>query len=283
MTTADEASETTARLGSVATAYQTPVPAVAGGSIGRGWASVAFVALLVPPASGLQHSEDWALERTALRRAASTAGADRPVTWPQIGRRLLHRKASAPSTPPLGRMFEVGPAAAGCVGSLTMRDKSGTRSARAFCTAARSTWSNPDVRWLLDLGEESKRQRRIIREELEPAEADAVREAVRRVLGGESLRSIAFDFNKRGIRPAGGKKNGASKIDKWQGSTLRRVLLSPRIAGLREHNGEVVGKAVWPAIIDEATHDRLVGLLKDPHRPPLNYGRSRLHPLAGLV
>ena len=134
-----------------------------------------------------------------------------------------------------------------------------------------------------DLGEGAKRQRRIIGEELEPAEADAVREAVSRVLRGESLRSIAFDFNKRGIKPAGGKKNGESKIDKWQGSTLRRVLISPRIAGLREHNGEVVGKAVCPGIIDEATHDRLVGLLKNPSRRPLNYGRSRLHPLAGLV
>jgi hypothetical protein len=64
-------------------------------------------------------------------------------------------------------------------------------------------------------------------------------------LGGESLRSIAFDFNKRGIKPAGGTKNGESKIDKWQGSILRRVLLSPRIAG--RTYGEVVGKAVWPA------------------------------------
>ena len=45
----------------------------------------------------------------------------------------------------------------------------------------------------------------------------------------------------------------------------------------------MVGKAVWPAIIDEATHDRLVGLLKDPSRRPLNYGRPRVHPLAGLV
>jgi site-specific DNA recombinase len=134
-----------------------------------------------------------------------------------------------------------------------------------------------------DRGEGARRRWRIVGEELEPAEADVVREAVSRVLRGESLRSIAFDFNKRGIKPAGGKKNGESKIDKWQGSTLRRVLISPRIAGLREHNGEVVGKAVWPEIIDEATHDRLVGLLKDPSRRPLNYGRSRLHPLAGLV
>jgi hypothetical protein len=28
----------------------------------------------------------------------------------------------------------------------------------------------------------------------------------------------------------------------------------------------VVSDAAWPAIIDRATHDRLVGLLKDPSR-----------------
>src|SRR5215203_2784087 len=134
-----------------------------------------------------------------------------------------------------------------------------------------------------DLGEGAPRRYRIVGEELEPAEADAVREAVSRVLRGESLRSIAFDFNRRGIKPAGEKRNGEGKIDKWQGYTLRRVLISPRIAGLREHNGEVVGKAVWPGIIDEATHDRLVGLLEDRSRRPLNYGRPRVHPLAGLV
>jgi DNA invertase Pin-like site-specific DNA recombinase len=134
-----------------------------------------------------------------------------------------------------------------------------------------------------DLGEGAPRRWRIVGEELEPAEAEAIKEAATRVLRGESLRSIAFDFNKRGIKPAGGKRNGESKIDKWQGSTLRRVLISPRIAGLREHNGEVVGKAAWPAIIDEATHDRLVGLLKDPSRRPLNYGRPRVHPLGGLL
>ena len=85
------------------------------------------------------------------------------------------------------------------------------------------------------------------------------------MLMGESVRSIAFDFNDRGIKPVAGGR--------WVGSTLRRVLMSPRIAGLREHNGEVVGKAVWPAIIDGATHDRLVGLLDDPGRRRENFGR----------
>ena len=51
------------------------------------------------------------------------------------------------------------------------------------------------------------------------------------------------------------------------------MLVSPRIAGLREHNGEVVGEAMWPAIIDRANHDRLVGLLGDPSRRRDNFGR----------
>jgi hypothetical protein len=59
--------------------------------------------------------------------------------------------------------------------------------------------------------------------------------------------------------------------------------MSPRIAGLKEHRGEIVGEATWPAIIDRATHDRLVGLLGDESRRPANYGRPRVHPLAGLV
>jgi site-specific DNA recombinase len=47
---------------------------------------------------------------------------------------------------------------------------------------------------------------------------------------------------------------------------------------LCEHHGEIVGDAQWPAIID-----RLVGLLKDTSRRPLDYGGPRAHPLAGLV
>ena len=64
---------------------------------------------------------------------------------------------------------------------------------------------------------------------------------------------------------------------------IRRVLMSPRIAGLKDHRGEIVGEATWPAIIDRATHDRLVGLLGNPERRPANYGRPRVYPLAGLL
>jgi hypothetical protein len=100
-------------------------------------------------------------------------------------------------------------------------------------------------------------------------------EAATRALRGESLRSIAIDWNERGVKTVGGGM--------WQGSMIRRVLMSPRIAGLKEHRGEIVGNAKWPAIIDRATHDRLVGLLKDESRRPANYGRPRVYPLAGLL
>jgi hypothetical protein len=38
-----------------------------------------------------------------------------------------------------------------------------------------------------------------------------------------------MDWNERGVKTAGGGK--------WQGSVLRRVLMSPRIAGLKDHRG----------------------------------------------
>jgi Recombinase len=60
------------------------------------------------------------------------------------------------------------------------------------------------------------------------------------VLRGESLRSIAMDWNERGIKTVGGVT--------WQGSMIRRVLMSPRIAGLKEHRGEIVGEATWPGM-----------------------------------
>jgi hypothetical protein len=55
-----------------------------------------------------------------------------------------------------------------------------------------------------DLGEGGKRRWRIVGEELEPAEAELIEEAAIRVLKGESLRSIAMDWNERGVKTVGG-------------------------------------------------------------------------------
>ena len=78
-------------------------------------------------------------------------------------------------------------------------------------------------------------------------EAEMVRDAARRVIAGESLRSICARWNAEGRRTARGSA--------WRPTRVRRMLTAPRYTGLREHNGETT-EAVWPAILDrkEARH-----------------------------
>lgn len=93
---------------------------------------------------------------------------------------------------------------------------------------------------------------------LVPQEAQHVRDAVRRILAGESVRGIASDWAGRGIvTPTGGR---------WQPTPLRRLLVSPRIAGARELDGELIVSGAIPAIIDLATFRRLRAILTDPAR-----------------
>ena len=84
---------------------------------------------------------------------------------------------------------------------------------------------------------------------INPAEAKLIRQAAERILAGESQRSILRDWAQQGVTTSAGNA--------WASQSLRRMLLSPRIAGLRAHRGEVVGTAEWEPIIDEATHHRL--------------------------
>lgn len=84
---------------------------------------------------------------------------------------------------------------------------------------------------------------------LRDGEATVVREMVDRYLAGASIRSLTIWLNDAGISPAVAKS--------WQTTAVRQILASGRIAGLREHHGEVIGPAVWPAIITPAERDRV--------------------------
>jgi site-specific DNA recombinase len=91
-----------------------------------------------------------------------------------------------------------------------------------------------------------------------PEEAEVIRDCARRALAGDSLRSICLDLNERGIASAGGKR--------WSSQTLRRMLMSARISGQREHRGEIVARAEWPAIITPRETQQLRAKLGDPDR-----------------
>jgi len=115
--------------------------------------------------------------------------------------------------------------------------------------------------------------------EIVEAEAAVVREVARRLLDGESLRSIAADLNGRGV-DSPRRTAGAGQ---WSGTTLRQMILRESLAGLRRYRGEVIGEGNWPAIISRDTHDRIVAMLKDPSRKGQYVGRAPVHLLSGLA
>lgn len=106
-------------------------------------------------------------------------------------------------------------------------------------------------------------------------EAELIREAATRVLAGESLRSIVARWNEAGVRSVTGVP--------WSPTTVKRLLMSGRISGQREHKGELVTTAVWPGIIAPDQTFRLRALLKDQRRNRAAGVNARKYLLTGLV
>jgi hypothetical protein len=67
------------------------------------------------------------------------------------------------------------------------------------------------------------------------------------------LRSIVVAWNLDGLPTTHGRP--------WQLSTFRDLMTQPRLAGLRVHQGAVIGKASWPAIVDLDTHERIIAMV----------------------
>jgi hypothetical protein len=126
-----------------------------------------------------------------------------------------------------------------------------------------------------------------IKATVDPVEGPIVEECARRVLAGESTASITRGLNDRGILTSAGNR--------WNRTTLRRMLCSARISGRREHIptdsyqgvrplvGEIVStESDWPGIISVADSDRLRALLTRPDRR-LTTGGARKHLLSGIL
>lgn len=92
-----------------------------------------------------------------------------------------------------------------------------------------------------------------------PEEAEIVREIARRILADDSLNAIAADLQARAVPTVTGAP--------WNSRSVKSVVTKPRVAGLRAHRGEVVGEAVWPAILDRDTWEdvcaRLAGRVRN--------------------
>lgn len=104
------------------------------------------------------------------------------------------------------------------------------------------------------------------------SEADALRWAAKRILAGTSLSAAAAKLAGDGVTTSSGKPVTAG--------TLRRALINPRYIGKRVYRpvtaprkpqahyteAEIVGDAVWDAILDETIWRGVRALLMDPER-----------------
>ncbi|WP_241472648.1 recombinase family protein [Mycolicibacterium neoaurum] len=111
--------------------------------------------------------------------------------------------------------------------------------------------------------------------QLHPVEAPLVKDAYEKALAGVSLYSIMKDWNERGIK--------SSKGYAWKDARLRDLLLNPRNAGLRDHNGEEIGEADWPAIVSPEVYYAVRSILTDPARNVAGVARARTALLSGIV
>lgn len=106
---------------------------------------------------------------------------------------------------------------------------------------------------------------------LVPEEVDVIREAARRVLAGEALRALVRDLTDRGVKSSTGKT--------FSPTTLKRLLINPRLTGRRTYLGEVVAEDVFPRILSDEEHERLVAKLDRP--PQEVYDQRRSYLLSG--
>ncbi len=106
------------------------------------------------------------------------------------------------------------------------------------------------------------------------AEQRLIRDAVARVLAGESLQGIARDWEQRGVRTPSGNI--------WSSQNIRQMLLTPAIAGWRTHNGTLI-EGTWDPIVPREQWEVLKAVLKDPARSVGKRGRPAGHELTGLA
>jgi DNA invertase Pin-like site-specific DNA recombinase/ribosomal protein L37AE/L43A len=114
--------------------------------------------------------------------------------------------------------------------------------------------------------------------ELDPKTAALVQQGYAAILAGSTLNDVARIFNDAGAHGLTGKP--------WTPSTVSLFMRAPRNAGLRSHShdgmSEIVGKGMWPALVEKSTWESAQAVMNAPGRKP---GRKsvRRHLLTGVL
>ena len=105
-------------------------------------------------------------------------------------------------------------------------------------------------------------------------EAAAVRAAAADVLAGRGLGAIAAEWN--------AERRPTSTGGRWSTTSVRRVLLNPRIAGRSVYLGTDLGAGEWAPILDDDTFRQVEERLMDPGRRTA-FNTSARHLLSGIA
>ncbi len=135
-------------------------------------------------------------------------------------------------------------------------------------------WISLHVEKLYHLSREPETWARVT-ERLSPEQLDAAVQALMWLKEKESPKTVA-----RWLR-----EGGYAHVfpGRWSGSKVRAVASNPALAGLRAHQGEVIGKGVWTGVITPAQHYRLKAMLGDPSRAGKKDGDRVKHVLSGVM
>jgi site-specific DNA recombinase len=113
--------------------------------------------------------------------------------------------------------------------------------------------------------------------EIVPAEAAVIRDVAERMLAGESSYAIATTLNEA---DASSRLPGNLEQRTWTSQSLRRMMSSPRLAGIQVYKGAEIGKGEWKPILDEQTWRRVATTIDGRSRPQ---SPVRRHFLGGLA
>lgn len=106
----------------------------------------------------------------------------------------------------------------------------------------------------------------------DPEEQAIIHELARRVISGESIHYLARDLNDRNIPTVSGRP--------WTRASIRYMLNSPRMVGIRVHEGAEY-PAAWPAALDVLTWRHVRAVLKA--NGSVKGSNARVSLLAGIA